>query len=238
VTAFPISAATILPNSWKDITGNDPDEVVKQAPPLQSLEAGPFYLGRLSVAHQPGRIDLILMPDTTKLSDGLAHVGVLDLAIENILPAAQKMFRPDMVMQRLAVGAILILPVDSAEDGYELVRSTLPVARDIPENARDLFLQLNIPIGVSVTDHPEISINRLVKWQVVRLRIITGITSGAGPTPTQMVTGPDINAVRVELDISTPPDLPFALSHQNILDLIDHLAAQARAIAANAGWFP
>jgi hypothetical protein len=42
VTAFPISGATILPNSWKEITGKDPDEIVKQPPPMQSFEAGPF----------------------------------------------------------------------------------------------------------------------------------------------------------------------------------------------------
>jgi hypothetical protein len=50
--------------------------------------------------------------------------------------------------------------------------------------------------------------------------------------------GQEIYLVRVELDINTPTDLPVALSHQNILEVIDHLAAQARAIAANGGWFP
>jgi hypothetical protein len=152
MTAFPVSGATILPNSWKDITGDDPDEVVKVPPPLQSFEAGPFYLGRLSVGHQPGRMDLILMPDQSKSQDALAHVGAFDLAVDNVLPAAQKMFRPDMVMQRLAVGAILLCPVESAEEGYKLVRSTLPVAREIPENASDFFynsiyrLSLVLPI--------------------------------------------------------------------------------------------
>jgi hypothetical protein len=37
---------------------------------------------------------------------------------------------------------------------------------------------------------------------------------------------------------NTQADLAFALSPQNILEVIDHLAAQARAIAANGGWFP
>jgi hypothetical protein len=54
----------------------------------------------------------------------------------------------------------------------------------------------------------------------------------------QIVGGAETPAVRVEMDINTPPDLPFALSHQNILELTNHLAAQTRAIAANAGWFP
>src|SRR5205809_803242 len=29
VSAFPISGATVVPNSWKEIAGNDPDEIVK-----------------------------------------------------------------------------------------------------------------------------------------------------------------------------------------------------------------
>jgi hypothetical protein len=42
----------------------------------------------------------------------------------------------------------------------------------------------------------------------------------------------------VEMDINTPADLPVALSHQNIVEVMDLLAAQARAIAAKGGWFP
>jgi hypothetical protein len=61
------------------------------------------------VGYQPGRIDLILLPDQTAQSEGLQlrHVGDFGSAMDNFLPAARKAFRPDMVMQRLAVGAVL-----------------------------------------------------------------------------------------------------------------------------------
>jgi hypothetical protein len=239
VTAFPIAGATILPNSWKDIAGSDPDEVLKVPPPSQSFEAGPFHTGRLSVGHQPGRIDAILMPDQTKPPDGLANVGPFDVAMDHVLPAAQKMFRPDMVMQRLAVGAILLYAVESVEEGYKILRETIPPAQVIPGNARDFFLQINMPIVVDVTDHPQITINRLLKWAVARLRIFEGVTaSGPMQQAVQLVGGPEMVALRVEIDINTPSDLSVPLSHQNILELIDHLATQARAIVANAGWFP
>lgn len=239
VTAFPLGGATILPNSWKDITGSDPDEVVKVPPPVQSFEAGPFHVGRLSIGHQPGRIDAILMPDQTKRPDGLANVGGFDLAMDHVLPAAQKMFRPDMVMQRLAVGAILLHQVESVEEGYKILRETIPFVRELPENARDFFLQLNIPIVIGVTNHPQILVNRLLKWVVARFQIFEGATdSGPMQQTVQLVGGPAMVALRVEVDINTPPDLSIPLSHQNILELIDHLATQARAIVANAGWFP
>jgi hypothetical protein len=238
ISAFPISGATVVPNSWKEITGNDPDEISKHPPPVQSLEAGPFFVGRLSVGYQPGRIDLILLPDQTAQSEGLQlrHVGDFGSAMDSFLPAARKAFRPDMVMQRLAVGAVLLHPVDSVEDGYKVLRSILPVAREIPETASDFSLQLNVPIMLSVTGISDIRINRLLKWAVARFQLMNMV--GGSGVPTQIVGGEEMYAVRVEMDINTPADLAVPLSHQNILDVIEHLAAQARALAANRGWFP
>jgi len=238
ISAFPISGATVVPNSWKEITGSDPDEISKHPPPVQSFEAGPFFGGRLSVGHQPGRIDLILMPDQTTQPEGLQlrHVGDLGLAIDNVLPAARKAFRPDMVMQRLAVGDVLLHPVESREDGYKALRAILPLAREIPETASDFSLQLNVPITLSVTGIADIQINRLLKWNAARMQMMN-LVSGSG-VPTQIVGGTEIYAVRLEMDINTPADLAVPLSYQNILDVIEQLAAQARAIAANRGWFP
>ena len=240
VTAFPISGASdLLPNSWKQITGNDPDEISKHPPPIQSFEAGPFFGGRLSVGHQPGRIDLVSMPDQTSQSEGaqqLRHIGDFGLAMENMLPAARKMFRPDMAMQRLAVGAVIFYPVESTEDGYKVLRSILPVAREIPETASDFSLQVNVPVSLSVTGIGEIRINRLLRWNVARFQIMNMV--GGSGIPTQIVGGIETHAVRVEMDINTPADLATPLSYQNILDVIDYLASIARAIAANRGWFP
>jgi hypothetical protein len=236
VTAFPISGATVVPNSWKEITGNDPDESVKQPPPMQSFDAGPFFVGRLSVGYQPGRIELVLMPDQTARVEGLRHLGDFHPAMDMVLPAARKMFGPDMVMQRLAVGAVLLYPVESAEDGYKVLRSILPVAREIPETARDFSFQLNVPVTLSVTGISDIEINRLLKWSAVRLRLANIV--GGSDVPTQIVGGTEIYVVRVEMDINTQADLAVPLSYQNIIHVIDHLAAHARAIAANAGWFP
>jgi hypothetical protein len=238
VSAFPISGATVVPNSWKEITGNDPDENVKQPPPMPSFDAGPFFAGRLSVGYQAGRIDLVLTPDQTNRSqsEGLRHLGDFDPAMDKVLPAARKMFRPEMVMQRLAIGAILLRPAKSSEDGYKILKSILPVAREIPEIASDFSFQLNVPVVLSVTGIPDIRINRLLKWNVARFQI-ANIVGGSG-VPTQIVGGTEIYVVRVEMDINTQGDLAVPLSYQNILDVIDRLAAQVRAIVANAGWFP
>jgi hypothetical protein len=211
--------------------------VVKQPASMQFIEAGPFFGSRLSVGHQPGRIDLVLIPDQTSRSEGLqlSHVGDFNLAMDNVLPAARKMFRPDMVMQRLAIGAYLSHPVDSVADGYKVLRSILPVAREIPETASDFFFQLNVPITLSVAGISDIRVNRLLKWNVARMQMMN---IGGSGVPTQIVAGAAIHVVRVEMDINSPADLAVPLSYQNILDVIDHLATQTRAIVANSGWFP
>jgi hypothetical protein len=246
VTAFPIAGATVVPNPWKEITGNDPAEIVKQPSPMQSFEAGPFSTGRLSVGYQPGRIELVLMPLLPLAPDQInlsaeqlrqRHIGDFDLAMDNVLLTARKMFRPDMVMQRLAVGAVLLDYVESPEDAYKVLRSILPIAREIPETARDFNCQLNVPIPLRVTGISDININRLLRWNAGRLQML-GLVGGSG-IPTQIVGGgEEIYVVRVEMDINTPADLPVALSHQNIVEVMDLLAAQARAIAAKGGWFP
>ena len=117
-----------------------------------------------------------------------------------------------------------------------MLRSILPVAREIPETASDFSLQRNVPIMLSVTGISDIRINRLLKWAVARFQLINMV--GGSGVPTQIVGGEEMYAVRVEMDINTPADLAVPLSHQNILDVIEHLAAQARALAANRGWFP
>jgi hypothetical protein len=239
VSAFPISGATVIPNTWREITGNDPDENEKHPPPMQSFDAGPFCEGRLSVGYQPGRIDLVLMPDTTRQLEGLQlrHVGDFDSAMDNMLSAARKAFRADMVMQRVAIGAVLLNRVESPEEGYLVLRSILPLAREIPQNASDFSCQLNVPATLSVTGISDIRINRLLRWSVGRLQNVN-VVGGAG-LPTQIVaTSTEIYVVRAEMDINTQADLAIPLSHQNILEAIDHLAAQARAIAAHGGWFP
>jgi hypothetical protein len=60
------------------------------------------------------------------------------------------------------------------------------------------------------------------------------LVRGSG-VPTQIVGGAAIHVVRVEMDINSPADLAVPLSYQNIVDVIDCLAAQARAIVANSG---
>jgi hypothetical protein len=146
------------------------------------------------------------------------------------------MFRPDMAMQRLAIGAGLLHYVETIEDAYKLLKSILPVAREIPKTARDFFLQINVPITVSVTSISDIKINRLLRWHAGRLQMLSMI--GGSGVPTQIVSSPEIDVVRVEMDINTQGDLPVVLSYQNIVEVLDHLTAQARAIAANEGWFP
>jgi hypothetical protein len=45
---------TVIPNTWKNITGADPAQSVKQSSPMLSFDAGTFHGGWLVVSSSKG----------------------------------------------------------------------------------------------------------------------------------------------------------------------------------------
>lgn len=204
---------------------------------MPSFEAGTFEGARLLISQQVGRYDITLSPDPANSKSGeYLHIGDLQMAIETVIKVVHGPFKPEAAATRLAMGATLLRPVASAEDGYKLLKAMLPVARDLPEEATDFFYQVNIPISVRVSNlGADLRINRLLRWFVGILQRLD--TIGGSGVPTQLVASSVGPVVRLEMDINTPPDLSMPLTRDTILEVVDCLAAQASAIA-KVGGFP
>src|ERR1700730_2654029 len=146
VTAF----GSIITNSWKEITGSEPDQAVRQTPPNPSFEAGPYHGGRLVVSHQGERCDIALVPDPSNATPNeMLHLGDFQHGLDTIIKVVHNSYKSDTTVARLAVGAVMMWPVASQADGLKLLKSLLAIAPDIPEDAEEILYQVNIPIVVS-----------------------------------------------------------------------------------------
>lgn len=233
VTGF----GALIPNSWKAVTGLEPDQVVKQSLPMPSFEAGPYHGGRLVVSHQAGRCDITLAPDPANtIPNSLLHIGDFQHVLGVISQAVHKLYKSDATAIRLGLGAVMLMPVASLPDGVKILKSILRIARDLPDNAEDIFYQVNVPIVVNApVVGRDLRINRLLKWSTGLFQILN-VARGIG-VPNQVLSGVQVPAVRFETDVNTPAELSIVLLHDQIIEVIDALAAQASAIA-RVGGFP
>jgi hypothetical protein len=231
VTAF----GSIIPNKWKDIVGLDPDQTVTQSPPRPSFEAGPYRDGRLVVSVQVGRCDIGLSPDPTSVQPNeLLHLKHFEDSVSAIIDGAHKAFKPDATSTRLAFASTLVQPVASLADGLTILKSILRIFSDFPEHAEEILFQINIPSTIELDSTKQrIKINRLLRWSTGVVQVIN-VTAGLGAA-TQLWNTSQIPAVRLEIDVNTAADLSIVLSHDQMMEIVDALAAQVRGIGKSGG---
>ena len=128
-------------------------------------------------------------------------------------------------IQRLALGAILLAPVENTKAGYARLATFLPF--DIDPNSSDFSYQINRSRPAQALDGLEI--NRLSKWAVARMQSLRLAIGPATPT----VEAVDIlTACRLEFDVNTSPKWEAALPSQQLPALVDELVGLGQEIAA------
>ena len=126
-------------------------------------------------------------------------------------------------LYRLAFGAVLLLPVDSLEFGYNKLDEYLPGV-EVSPNTSDFLYQINRARMSSALSG--LRLNRLSKWSCQRVHemIISGDGAVSPPSP------PDVFACRVELDMNSVP-LDSQLEKDNLPSLFRELVCLAKEIA-------
>jgi hypothetical protein len=227
LTAFPTAAAPFeFANAtgwWQELVGQPPEAHVARPRLSGFQDQGSFAGGSLVLSTQPIRIDWYLAPpappeevqgpDVPSVGSLLESVPLFSEAMNRWLPLAPR-------IERLAFGAVAVMPVDTREEGYIRLSALLHELRIDPRGSTDLFYQINRP-RASRLQIPNLRINRLSKWSVALVQRVTVIV---GTDAVQQVTDREpVSVCRVEIDISTTP-FPGELPQDQVLALFDELA--------------
>ncbi|MGO8898441.1 MAG: hypothetical protein ACLQU5_08830 [Isosphaeraceae bacterium] len=127
---------------------------------------------------------------------------------------------------RLALGAIVKLPVDDREAGYGRISDYLPFDVD-PVRSSDFMYQINRARQSTVL--PEVTVNRLSKWSVGRL-VRAAVILDQVPVTVSIHEVSQSSSCRLELDINTSPNSPFPLPSARLPALFDEFVDWAREI--------
>ena len=235
VTAFSVPGTPLASKGWKEVFGAEPDQVIRQ-PLLPHHESGPVDGARWIISRQPDRIDVAVVPESpTSLPTDLPNVGDFQVLIDPLLARFEQVFEPNAAIQRLAVGVISFTSVETMRDGIRVLQSVVPQLHRIPENATDILFQINVPVAAKDMDQ-DLSINRLLKWQIANIQVLGFGFAPAAGVAVQVPSTVKRTVVRMELDINTVAERQTPLPKDKLGVLIRQLAMIAKDLSKNGGF--
>lgn len=204
LTAFPLDSAAALDCDWWQKTFGQPAETSTRKKLIRA-DQGSIGDKAVSLTVDPQRISWTIdaridpldppppLPTLGSLLDVVAKCGELFKQAIGCLPE----------VRRMALGAILLQPVDDRESGYRRLDLYLPDVRVNPESW-DFQYRINRRRPSSVD--AEMYINRLSAWSVLRWKVRTEIMVAGESRPASPLTEGEEFACRLELDINTPAE--------------------------------
>ena len=130
---------------------------------------------------------------------------------------------------RLAVGAVLLMPATSTKAAYQKLDDMLVAVQVDPDHASDFFYQINWPRASSVV--PQLRLNRLTRWTAFSVRSVS-LQLEDDKASVQSSSPDGENYCRLECDHSTPGRVePFGP-----IDLVEKLFQElCGMVEENAG---
>jgi hypothetical protein len=233
LTAFPQSTFQLKDlDLWSQVTGQPPAEKITRIRLGAQRELGPILGGILITDLQPNRIDWVLTsaeerePTETGFSTIAAFSELLPPFVELMIKWLNSSSCPSL--QRLAFGAVLIIPIDTKDEGYHKLSTYLPGVQLDPKDSFDFLYQINRP-RKSVSKTEGLFINRLSKWSVSKVQ---RLQLSVRPTSDVLSSNiPPYFACRLEVDINTSQDFKGPLPQRLLPNIFQELADLARQIA-------
>lgn len=225
-TAFPTPDAQIEePTWWKDLIG-EPAERKVSAPKRRILqEEGAFSGGKLMLSIQPLRIDWTLSPSPSQQQelDALPTIGLVSDSLRVFSELIERWIQSESFppVKRIALGTILLHPVENGKQGYEQLSAYLPAIQLDTEHSSDFSYQINRP-RASVSGLADLKINRVSRWSVALMR---AGSIAVGPQTVESVMGREHFACRLELDINTAADFAGSLPRERLPAILHELAS-------------
>ncbi len=233
------SAEIGVPEAWAGVMGTEPELTTSRKGIEQRAEGGrPDAEG-----DQAGQVvALVARPDRIEWTLARKLTGPpedpFDLTLGNFADALAVLteigtrwmasaFCPSA--QRLALGGVLLAPVEDRQEGYRKLAAYLPAVAIDAERSSDFSYQINRP-RITRTLGIDLAVNRLCKWSVASFQTLVVALSGGGKSPvSRQQTGG--YGCHLELDINTKEGFAEQLAPDQMAALLAELASYATEIS-------
>jgi hypothetical protein len=233
LTAFPV--APVFEQShgwWRAVTNGEPETSSEKRQKQQREDSGPFGGAELALA-----VDLL----RAQWSAGpIMNPEEPPEGIPNIGPFVERrtwfrdlmgdwLGRCNLEIKRLALGGILIQPVDDRRMAYERLNQYLRRV-DLNLDCTEFLLRFNRPLPTR-SHVAGLSINRLATWSALKVSIARFAVALEDPGNARAAMGEPKYACRLEFDINTDGEYPGTLPQAEFRNLWSEFADLALEVA-------
>ena len=216
---------------WELVTGDRPEQVSSRPRENLTLVEGSFAGNRLLFSCRHDRVDWNIRsapPPPELPAEDFNVMGHLMAHLQPFLELSNTWLRESPGINRLAFGAVLLMPAEGLSAAYEDINQLLPRIEVDSTGSSDFFYQINRPRPSESCEG--VLINRLTKWSVMQ-----GGSLGfaiQGNAETQFRLGRDFFACRLELDLNTAGILQNPVAGEEAVLLLAELVTLGKEIAA------
>ncbi len=218
-------------NWWEELFEQLPENRSQKPRERAQIDKGSFGAGKLVLDDQVNRVDWRYLVDKENSEPGEipkldSFTASVDPFIDLILRWLQCASCPSI--NRLAFGAVLLLPVSDLHEGYRQLSSYLPFK--IPtKNSSDFIYQINRSRN-SVSGVADLRINRLSRWSMAAFYWVRNQLFVGQDSVMQRFPGIQELACHLTLDINTVPDPEMVLPQEKLANIFRELSSMANEI--------
>lgn len=241
-TAFPVTGGPDVVvghrGVWRTLQGADPDQTREKRQPAELTERGPLGPNTLILQARERRVDLLLQPteptsDDDETRTPVSTLGEFSATLESFMNVLRRWPRPEPSQnrsyKRVALGAVLHLPVSSTTEALRQFLPLLPAVRLDPEGAADFLYRINRPREDRFG--PEtIRLNRLATWEAVNVTYSRVRISAEGVEPEETLQSE--NRAQLTLDLNTDAARQTQLPPEHLVEILDRLGRMGLELAA------
>jgi hypothetical protein len=234
LTLFPSQPIGDPNNWWKEVMGTEPlhesTQRIGTLPIYQALGPLEQNEGFVTFQHEAGKADWIYGPSPFDRPLPYVTTGPYKPSLDSFRQLVHKLFGYNPpISKRVALGAILIFPVNSRIEGYEFLQKRLPSVTLDAQNSSDFLYRINRRRRLAVSGL-EVEANRLSEWQVLQ---IVSQPIMIGSSYTQTSNEPVVYLARVSVDINTVPEFNQDIDASKQLSLLTEFIRLMEEIATN-----
>jgi hypothetical protein len=212
--------------SWERLTGQPPDDIQQQPRAGVLVEQGMLEAALMTVAWQPGRVDLTLAhhPASGSVPSVIGAYPALDDDFRRMAEALLSSLSDRAL--RVAFGLVMRLPAADQLGAYAQLEPYLSrVVKFALDGSVTSLVYQTTRVRPSKTAEGAYTINRFSKWYTI-YDLQMSVTPGGG-----MAAFPTAFATRMELDMSTDAQRTTPIPPEHLLPLFTELREAALEIA-------